>query len=118
MRVPAFGRLADSPLSEDNDAGSRLREDVPNGGRHVVAAKAGPGGFGRTPRVSRMREDDVTRVGQSATDIAPRVAACLASLSQVSTTVSGLSDMLSILRSTSHSARSGWSDGPCPQMPT
>ena len=43
--------------------------------------------------------------------------ACLASASQVSTTVSGFSDMLSMLCSTSHCARSGWSDGPCPQMP-
>src|SRR5262249_60552655 len=42
----------------------------------------------------------------------------LASASQVSTTVSGLSDMLSIFCSTSHCARSGWSDGPWPQMPT
>jgi len=43
---------------------------------------------------------------------------CFASASQVATTVSGLSDMLSICWSTSHCARSGWSDGPWPQMPT
>src|SRR5215470_2251774 len=40
-----------------------------------------------------------------------------ASASQVSTTVSGLSDMLSIFCSRSHCARSGWSDGPCPHIP-
>ena len=43
---------------------------------------------------------------------------CRRAASQVSTTVSGLSDMLSMPCSTSHCARSGWSDGPCPQMPT
>src|SRR5690348_5519819 len=43
--------------------------------------------------------------------------ACLAKASQVSTTVSGLSEMLSIFCSTSHWARSGWSDGPWPQIP-
>src|SRR5690606_28510294 len=42
----------------------------------------------------------------------------LASLSQVSTTVSGLSDTDSMPCRISHSARSGWSDGPWPQMPT
>jgi hypothetical protein len=36
----------------------------------------------------------------------------------VSTTVSGLSDMVSMPCSSSHSARSGWSLGPWPQMPT
>ena len=39
-------------------------------------------------------------------------AACLASDSQVSTTVSGLSDIDSMPWSISHSARSGWSEGP------
>src|SRR5690606_31339640 len=42
----------------------------------------------------------------------------LASLSQVSTTVSGLSETDSMPCSISHWARSGWSDGPWPQMPT
>ena len=37
---------------------------------------------------------------------------------QVSTTVSGLSDIDSMPWSSSHSARSGWSEGPWPQMPT
>ena len=41
-----------------------------------------------------------------------------ASRSQVSTTVSGLSDIDSMPCSSSHSARSGWSEGPWPQMPT
>ena len=45
-------------------------------------------------------------------------AAFFASIIQVDTTVSGLSEMLSMPCSTSHCARSGWSDGPCPQMPT
>ena len=40
-----------------------------------------------------------------------------ASLSHVSTTVSGFSDIDSMPCSISHSARSGWSLGPCPQMP-
>ena len=42
----------------------------------------------------------------------------LARRSQVSTTVSGLSDTDSMPSCISHSARSGWSEGPWPQMPT
>src|SRR5690606_381466 len=42
----------------------------------------------------------------------------LASFSQVSTTVSGLSETDSIPSSISHCARSGWSLGPWPQIPT
>ena len=38
--------------------------------------------------------------------------------SHVSTTVSGLSERLSMPSSISHFARSGWSEGPCPQIPT
>ena len=45
-------------------------------------------------------------------------ASTLASRSQVSTTVSGFSDIDSMPCSSSHSARSGWSEGPWPQMPT
>src|SRR5690242_10053667 len=45
-------------------------------------------------------------------------AAFFASIIQVDTTVSGLSEMLSMPCSTSHCARSGWSEGPCPQIPT
>src|SRR3546814_12483684 len=41
-----------------------------------------------------------------------------ASFSHVSTTVSGLSDRDSMPSSISHCARSGWSLGPWPQMPT
>ena len=37
---------------------------------------------------------------------------------QVSTTVSGFSEIVSMPCSISHFARSEWSDGPCPQIPT
>ncbi len=45
-------------------------------------------------------------------------AGAFASAIHVDTTVSGLSEMLSIPCSTSHCAKSGWSEGPWPQMPT
>src|SRR5467141_245129 len=44
--------------------------------------------------------------------------AASASKSHVDTTVSGLRDRLSMLCSISQLARSGWSEGPCPQIPT
>ena len=71
--------------------------------------------------VASRRSADPTRMralARRAAALVRAVAAPSASASQVATTVSGLSDMLSMLRSTSHCARSGWSDGPCPQMPT
>ena len=46
------------------------------------------------------------------------VLACSASRIQVATMLSGLSEIDVIPRPTSQSAKSGWSDGPCPQMPT
>src|SRR5690606_36976004 len=85
---------------------------------------------GRRSRLKPLLQEDDLGLGDAGpqterTRIAPGPLAgqalaffALASLSQVSTTVSGLSETDSMPCSISHWARSGWSDGPWPQMPT
>src|SRR5690606_30002112 len=123
---PAF------PAPADAGAGAPL--PLPQPGREHAqgtGAPLGPAGPGRRtqggrphrperrPRLHRRTPPLPQAHGRTRRLLASHPPALdLARASQVSTTVSGLRDTDSIPCSISHWARSGWSLGPCPQMPT
>src|SRR5690606_35436659 len=78
----------------------------------------GQGKSSRLPPLLRKAGKERPALGRPHRDSRQEAAFDFARFSQLSTTVSGLSDSDSMPASISHCARSGWSRGPWPQMPT
>src|SRR5262249_7228903 len=127
----------DEHSDTDNDARRRTRhrEDAerqrvnrPDRGRPDARGRQGDpqragnacaqAGIHAGRRALRAQAADATAGSDGVATVLTSAAGAPARNIQVSTTVSGLSEMLVIPRSASHRARSGWSDGPCPQIPT